>query len=51
MRKPSSGFPTGYETNWAVQPQKMARDLKGVGLQTGVLGPVFCQESQKSLAV
>ena len=28
VRKPSSGFPTRYDTNQTVQPQKMARGLK-----------------------
>ena len=27
-RKPVFGFPTGSDTNWPVQPQKMARCLK-----------------------
>ena len=28
VRKQVLGFPTRSDTNWAVQPQKMARDLK-----------------------
>ena len=28
VRKPSSGFPTRFKTNWPVQFQKMARSLK-----------------------
>ena len=28
MKNRSSGFPTRSDTNWAVQPQKMARGLK-----------------------
>ena len=28
MRKPIFGFPTKSDTDWAVQQQKMARDLK-----------------------
>ena len=28
MRKPVFGFPTRSDTNQAVQPQKLARDLK-----------------------
>ena len=28
LENPSSGFPTRSDTNWAVQPQEMARGLK-----------------------
>ena len=28
VRKPVMGFPTRFNTNWAEQPQKMARGLK-----------------------
>ena len=46
VRKPvrSSGFPTRSVTNWAVQPQKMARGLKFRILVEGLYYP--CSENK-----
>ena len=40
-------FPTGYDTNWAIQPQKMVRGLKFQILKEGGLF-YLCSENDSA---
>ena len=46
MRKPSAGFPTGSDTNWAIQPHESVRSLRVLDLGRPVEGLCYAVKTK-----